>query len=73
MFQVYEASIQAAVMIPPQFAEFLWREGTLQASGRSVPGRFPPDQRYTIHAIDILKVLLNDGMPIALGSCKAHK
>jgi len=48
-------------------------EETLKVSGRSVPGRFPPNQRYRIYAIDILKVILNDGMPIALGSYKTHK
>jgi hypothetical protein len=60
-------------MIPPQFAEFMPGEEILQASGRSVPGRFPPNQRQRIYAIDVLKVLLNAGMPIVLGSCKAHK
>jgi hypothetical protein len=48
-------------------------EEILQASGKSVSARFPPDQRYRIYAIDVLKAILNDGMPIALGSCKAHK
>ena len=44
-------------------------EETLQASGRSVPGRFPPNQRYRVYAIDVSKVLaLNSGTPIALGS-----
>jgi hypothetical protein len=49
------------------------REETLQASGRSVPGQIPPNQRCIIYAIDVLKVPLNAGIPIALGSCKAHK